>query len=253
MRISRHPPAKSANRCSVSTLPSLSSKFATGAVFSGQDSASQSQSHFKLPEIGTSTSHNRLIYCTAPKDSISDHLIPDDEYSPQRHAAARSLKVRPVLQAQLCKCGTCSGCLGEIHKNSHMMWHVMHSIVENLPSGPIDITDSARIWATMFAIVESIKCQEWRTHSNRWLSDIAPSSGNLPEEKEDWVYAVWKHHDDVTKKVRAEQKLPLSLLREPLGWGEYLLQKLHRVQVIPRYFGQLGTHNSEVISLEVRY
>ena len=256
MRISRHPQAKPAGRCVVSTLPSLSLKFVSSTMLSGEERSSQlTQSHFKLPDIGSSTSPNRLIYCTAPKYLPSEHSCAD-ELSPQRHANV--VKLRPTVPAQLCKCGTCSGCVGDIHKNSRMMWYVMHSIVENLPGGPIDIADSARIWATMFTIVESIRCQEWRIHSNRWLSEIAPSSGNLPDQKEDWVYAVWKHHNDVTKKVRGEKKPTLSLLREPLSWGEYLLHKLQRVQVVARDLGYPGKqatvlHNNEVISLEVRY
>ena len=150
------------------------------------------------------------------------------------------------------------GCQADIHKNGHKLWYVMHSIVENLPGGPIDIADSARIWATMFTIVESIRCQECKAHSNRWLSEIAPSSGNLPARKEEWMFTLWKHHDDSSKRVRAggwvsAQKLPLSA---PVSWGEYVQN--YRVQVVTCDVGQLGKlavppQKTEVLSLEVRY
>jgi hypothetical protein len=149
------------------------------------------------------------------------------------------------------------GCQGDIHKNGHKLWYVMHSIVENLPGGSIHINESSRIWTTMFTIVESIKCQECRTHSNLWLSGISPSSGNLPLRKEDWMFTVWKHHDEASKRVRAggwvsSAKVPLGAT---LSWNEYLQN--YRVQVVTCDVGLLSTKavpttKTEVVSLEVR-
>ena len=240
MRTSRHPQAKPAVRCA-STLPSLSSKFASSGLMPARDVKTSPQ-RSRLPDISSSSS--------------------DDGYS-SSETQTSGRKQRFAPQVNLCKCGTCQvlstqGCQSDIHKNGNKLWYVMHCIVENLSSGPIDITDSARIWATMFTIVETIKCQECKSHSNRWLSEIAPSSGNLPARKEEWMFTVWKHHDDASKRVRAggwvsAQKLPLSA---PLSWGEYLQN--YRVQVVTCDVGQLGKkvalpQRSEVVSLEVRY
>jgi hypothetical protein len=218
--------------CTASPLPTLPSRFTSFSKISRESKTSPQRS--RLPELKSGSLNNWL-----PSERIVN---------------------KPV---NLCKCGTCQvlstqGCQGDIHKNGHKLWYVMHSIVENLPGGSIHINQSSRIWTAMFTIVESIRCQECRTHSNLWLAGISPSSGNLPLRKEDWMFTLWKHHDEASKRVRAggwlsSAKVPLG---STLSWNEYLQN--YRVQLVTCDVGSLTikalpTTKSEVVSLEVRF
>ena len=228
--ISRSPCPKSSGHCS---LPALPLRYISASNPSRESKTSPQRS--RLPAVSASSSAN--------------HGHPSERVA--------------TKHVNLCKCGTCQvlstqGCQGDIHKNGHKLWYVMHSIVENLPGGSISANESSRIWTTLFTIVESIKCQECRTHSNLWLSEISPSSGSLPSRKEDWMFTLWKHHDEASKRVRAggwvsKSNVPLGTT---LSWNEYLQN--YRVQVVTCDVGLLSaktlpTTKTEVLSLEVRY
>lgn len=225
---------KGSSSCS---LPSLPLKYTSGLKQSRESKTSPQRS--RLPEAASSC-------CSASPN----HWLPSERMA------------RAPKHVNLCKCGTCQvlstqGCNGDIHKNGHKLWYVMHSIVENLPNGSMAANDSSRIWATLFTIVESIKCQECRTHSNLWLVSISPSTGNLPMRKEDWMFTLWKHHDEANKRVRAggwvsDLKVALS---PTLSWAEYIQN--YRVQLVTCDVGLLNSKalpklTTEVMSLEVR-
>ena len=230
MLVIRHSQANPDAHNKNSSLPSLPLKYASLSKPSRESKTSPQRS--KLPDV-TSGSHN--------------HWHPSERVA--------------MKHVNLCKCGTCQvlstqGCQADIHKNGHKLWYIMHAIVENLPGGTIDANDSSRIWTTLLTIVETIKCQECKTHSNLWLLSISPSSGNLPTRKEDWMFTVWKHHDDASKRVRAggwvsNLKVPLS---PTLSWNEYLQN--YRVQVVTCDVGIISAKTipvtkTEVITLEV--
>ena len=232
MLVIRNTHPKPTGHCNASSLPALPARFL--AVSSPSRESKTSPQRSRLPDT-TAGSVN--------------HWHPS-ERSTTKHV-------------NLCKCGTCQvlstqGCKSDIHKNGHKLWYVMHSIVENLPGGSMHVNESSRIWTTMFTIVESIKCQECRQHSNLWLSEISPSSGNLPMRKEDWMFTLWKHHDEASKRVRAggwvsSSKVPLGAT---LSWNEYLQN--YRVQLVTCDVGlssakSLPATKTESFSLEVRY
>ncbi len=233
MPISRLPQTNSTSdfKGSSCSLPSLPLKYTSGLKQVRESKTSPQRS--RLPEVATSS---------------PNHWHPSERMAPKH--------------VNLCKCGTCQvlstqGCQGDIHKNGHKLWFVMHSIVENLPNGSISINDSSRIWTTLFTIVETIKCQECRTHSNLWMVSISPSSGNLPMRKEDWMFTLWKHHDEANKRVRAggwvsDLKVALS---PTLSWAEYI--RNYRVTLVTCDVGLLNVKElpkltTEVMSIEVR-
>lgn len=232
MLVSRNTQSKPTGHCSASSLPALPARFL--AVSSPSRESKTSPQRSRLPD----TTAGSLNHWHPSERSTTKHV-------------------------NLCKCGTCQvlstqGCKSDIHKNGHKLWYVMHSIVENLAGGSMHINESSRIWTTMFTIVESIKCQECRQHSNLWLSEISPSSGNLPMRKEDWMFTLWKHHDEASKRVRAggwvsSAKVPLGAT---LSWNEYLQN--YRVQLVTCDVGLISAKSlpvtkTESFSLEVRY
>ncbi len=118
-----------------------------------------------------------------------------------------------------CKCSTCQvltvkGCSDKIHTNGHKIWYVMHSIVENIPCGHVDKINSKRIWETMTMIISSINCSECRINSMNWISTLSPDSGLLPDQKESWMFEVWKHHNDVNNRI--------STMSRAVSWREYI-------------------------------
>jgi hypothetical protein len=240
MLITRNPRTNPDSNFQASCLPTLHSKNTSlSKPFRRLNSSPQRP---RLPEVSL---RSRL------PDVASSSL---NHRHPSERVAAKNVN--------LCKCGTCQvlssqGCQADIHKNGSKLWYVMHTIVENLQGGAMEVNDSSRIWTTLLTIVESIKCPECRTQSNLWLLSISPSSGDLPMRKEDWMFTVWKHHDEANKRVRAggwvsDLKLPLSTT---LSWAEYLQN--FRVKMVTCDIGLLSSKplpatKTEMLTLEVR-
>ena len=107
------------------------------------------------------------------------------------------------LRDPLCHCVFCQVLAQQGCSSSDMQsWFViMHSVLGDMPEGPLDSFASSLIWAAIFVIVDSMDCQVCRRSNKQWLDQISPSSGNIPLSKQLWLAAVSTLHDRVLEQL----------------------------------------------------
>ena len=109
------------------------------------------------------------------------------------------------LRDPLCHCMFCQVLAQQGCSASDMQsWYViMHSVLGEMPEGPLDSFASSLIWAAVFVIVDSMDCPGCKRSNRQWLSKISPSSGDLPLSKQSWLAATSNLHDRVLEMLLA--------------------------------------------------
>lgn len=112
------------------------------------------------------------------------------------------------------------GCSNNIQKNGNKIWYVLHNLVENMSHGTLSDNECDTMRITLRAVILSIPCVECKLHSISWLTEKIGNNAAL-YSREKWIYALWRHHDSINKKVMVLN--PYRKIK-PLSWVEYKKQ-----------------------------
>jgi len=119
-----------------------------------------------------------------------------------------------------CNIHRTQGCTNNIKKNGNKIWYVLHNLVESIKHPKMTIEDFEIMCTTIVTIIRSIPCRECASHSLLWYNSVVKNNTKL-QTRIHLIYEVWKHHDDVTKRILMMN--PCIIVKR-LTWNEYKKQ-----------------------------
>jgi hypothetical protein len=130
-------------------------------------------------------------------------------------------KTQPMVDC----CDSCTihrsrGCANNIKKNGNKIWYVLHNLVESIKTPKLTYEDFEIMCTTIVTIIRSIPCRECMGHSLLWYKSVVENNTKL-QNRINLIYEVWKHHDDVTKRILMVN--PCCIIKR-LTWNEYKKQ-----------------------------
>ena len=128
--------------------------------------------------------------------------------------------IQPVDCCVLCNIHRSQGCTNNIKKNGHKIWYVLHNLVESIKTPKLTNEEFDLMCTTIITIIKSIPCKECAGHSLFWYKTCVKNNTKL-HSRIHFIYEVWKHHDDVTKRLLMVN--PCIIVRR-LTWNEYKKQ-----------------------------
>lgn len=122
-------------------------------------------------------------------------------------------------------CDSCAihrsrGCVNNIKKNGNKIWYVLHNLVESIKHPKMTIEEFEIMCTTIVTIIRSVPCRECAGHSLLWYKSVVKNNTKL-HTRIHLIYEVWKHHDDVTKRLLMMN--PCIIIKR-LTWNEYKKQ-----------------------------
>ena len=121
------------------------------------------------------------------------------------------------------------GCSNNIIKNGNKIWYVLHNLVEMMPDKPTD-EECANMRITIRTILNSMPCTECKLHSLNWFDERISKYNSRRiklDTREEWIHALWHHHDTVNKRVVSLNP------HKCLSWTEYKKQlEINRITCI---------------------
>lgn len=119
-----------------------------------------------------------------------------------------------------CNVHKIQGCSNTIKKNGNKIWYVLHNLVESIKTPKITSEHFEIMCTTIITIIKSIPCKECASHSILWYNTVVKNNKNL-YHRIHFIYEVWKHHDDVTKRILM---INPSIIINRVTWNEYKKQ-----------------------------
>lgn len=113
-----------------------------------------------------------------------------------------------------------NACSNNIKKNGNKSWYVLHNLVESIQTPKVTHEEFEILCTTISTIIKSLPCSECAHHSLMWYNTVVKDNVKL-HNRIDFIYALWKHHDDVTKRILLIS--PGTIIRR-LTWVEYKKQ-----------------------------
>ena len=119
-----------------------------------------------------------------------------------------------------CNVHKTQGCSNTIRKNGSKIWYVLHNLVESIKTSRINREEFEITCTTILAILKSMPCNMCASYSIGWYH--ARIANNLKLcDKIQFMYEVWKHHDDVNKRTLS--MFPDTILTQ-ISWKQYMQQ-----------------------------
>ena len=119
-----------------------------------------------------------------------------------------------------CNIHRSQGCTNNIKKNGNKIWYVLHNLVESIKHPKMTIEEFEIMCTTIVTIIRSVPCRECAGHSLLWYKSVVKNNTKL-HTRIHLIYEVWKHHDDVTKRLLMMN--PCIIIKR-LTWNEYKKQ-----------------------------
>lgn len=119
-----------------------------------------------------------------------------------------------------CNIHRIQGCSNNIKKNGNKIWYVLHNLVESITTPILTNDEFEMISITMRTIIKSMPCKECAGHSLLWYNTTVKNNKKL-YNKVQFIYELWKHHDDVTKRILLTNP---SIIIKRLTWNDYKKQ-----------------------------
>ena len=113
-----------------------------------------------------------------------------------------------------------NACSNNIKKNGNKVWYVLHNLVESIQTPKVSHEEFEILCTTISTILKSLPCSECARHSLFWYNTVVKDNAKL-HNRINFIYAVWKHHDDVTKRITVIN--PGDVIQR-LTWVEYKKQ-----------------------------
>jgi hypothetical protein len=110
-----------------------------------------------------------------------------------------------------------NACSNNIRKNGNKVWYVLHNLVESIQTPKLTNEEFEILCTTISTVIKSLPCSECARHSLLWYNTVVKNNANL-HNRIDFIYALWKHHDDVTKRIMTIRP---GIIIERLTWVEY--------------------------------
>jgi hypothetical protein len=109
---------------------------------------------------------------------------------------------KPILDncCTSCNLHRSQGCTNNIKKNGNKIWYVLHNLVESIKTPKLTSEQFEIMCITIITIIKSISCNECASHSILWYNTVVKNNTKL-HNRIHFIYEVWKHHDDVTKRI----------------------------------------------------
>ena len=119
-----------------------------------------------------------------------------------------------------CNIHKSQGCTNNIKKNGNKIWYVLHNLVESIKTPKITSEHFEMMCTTIITIIKSIPCKECASHSILWYNTVIKNNTKL-HNRIHFIYEVWKHHDDVTKRILM---INPSIIINRVTWNNYKKQ-----------------------------
>jgi len=119
-----------------------------------------------------------------------------------------------------CNIHRSQGCTNNIKKNGNKIWYVLHNLVESIKHPKLTNEEFEMMCTTIVTIIKSMPCKECSSHSLLWYNSVVKNNTKL-QTRIHLIYEVWKHHDDVTKRILM---INPSIIIKRLTWNEYKKQ-----------------------------
>jgi hypothetical protein len=116
-----------------------------------------------------------------------------------------------------CNIHRSQGCTNNIKKNGNKIWYVLHNLVESIKRPKMTNEEFEIMCTTIVTIIRSVPCRECAGHSLLWYKSVVKNNTKL-QTRIHLIYEVWKHHDDVTKRLLMMNP---SIIIKRLTWNEY--------------------------------
>ena len=130
-------------------------------------------------------------------------------------------KTKPMVECCVsCNIHKSQGCTNNIKKNGNKIWYVLHNLVESIKTPKLTNEGFEALCTTIVTIIRSIPCKECAGHSLLWYKSVVKNNTKL-QTRIHLIYEVWKHHDDVTKRILMIN--PCIIIKR-LTWNEYKKQ-----------------------------
>ena len=113
-----------------------------------------------------------------------------------------------------------NACSNNIKKNGNKVWYVLHNLVESIQTPKITNEEFEILCTTISTVIKSLPCSECAHHSLLWYNTVVKNNTKL-HNRIDFIYALWKHHDDVTKRILVIR--PGTIITR-LTWVDYKKQ-----------------------------
>jgi hypothetical protein len=119
-----------------------------------------------------------------------------------------------------CNVRKTQGCSNTIIKNGSKIWYVLHNLVESIKTSRINREEFEITCTAILAILKSMPCKICAGYSISWYHETVANNVKL-YDKIHFMYEVWKHHDDVNKRILI--MFPDIILTQ-LSWKQYMQQ-----------------------------
>ena len=129
-------------------------------------------------------------------------------------------KTTTISSCSCCNVLMKQGCSNNIQKNGNKIWYVLHNLVESIQTPKVTHEEFEILCTTISMIIKSLPCSECARHSLMWYNTVVKDNEKL-HNRIDFIYALWKHHDDVTKRILVIS--PGTIIHR-LTWVEYKKQ-----------------------------
>ena len=113
-----------------------------------------------------------------------------------------------------------NACSNNIRKNGNKVWYVLHNLVESIQTPKVTNEEFEILCMTISTVIKSLPCSECAHYSLIWYNTVVKNNAKL-HNRINFIYEVWKHHDDVTKRILTIR--PGAII-ERLTWVEYKKQ-----------------------------
>jgi hypothetical protein len=113
-----------------------------------------------------------------------------------------------------------NACSNNIRKNGNKVWYVLHNLVESIQTPKLTNEEFEILCTTISTVIKSLPCSECAHYSLIWYNTVIKNNAKL-HNRINFIYEVWKHHDDVTKRILTIR--PGAII-ERLTWVEYKKQ-----------------------------
>jgi len=124
------------------------------------------------------------------------------------------------LSCESCNIHKHRGCSNTILKNGSKIWYVLHNLIESFPTNRINREEFEILCITIRTIIKSLPCKSCANYSLMWYNIDVVNNTKLCEMSQ-FIYALWKHHDDVNRRIMIMNPIIVS---KRLSWIDYKQQ-----------------------------
>ena len=174
---------------------------------------------------GSLKNRRMITYKTPPDSPKYPDILHSSSSLPQKTEYVKLPNIHSKHEPVDICCPSCNihrsqGCSNNIKKNGNKIWYVLHNLVESIKTPILTNDEFEMISITMLTIIKSMPCKECAGHSLLWYNTTVKNNKKL-YNKIQFIYELWKHHDDVTKRILIKNP---SIIIKRLTWNDYKKQ-----------------------------